>query len=281
MAGNSIPYFRFYPADFMRGVRGLTAQEVGAYTMLLCVMYENDGPVEYSIDRLAAQCGMRVATFEKVVGRLIVLRKITLENGMICNDRASMEIAKRENDLKNNSKAGKASAEKRQQKQCMHSTTVKQSFNHTDTDTDIVKEEAKASYKKTRGSRLSSDWFLPKDWGEWAVSEGCSVDMIRSEADKFRDYWVSKAGSSATKVDWQATWRNWIRAAMDRAPMSKQNGKRHDGFDNHGSAQGRGDRVDPALANILRLAGVGQAPSDDSGGVGGFGEEIRPFRLGS
>lgn len=141
--------------------------------------------------------------------------------------------------------------------------------------------EANASYKKTRGSRLSSDWFLPKDWGEWAVSEGCSVDMIRSEADKFRDYWVSKAGSSATKVDWQATWRNWIRAAMDRAPMSKQSGKRHDGFDNHGSAQGRGDRVDPALTNILRLAGVGQAPSDDSGGVGGFGEEIRPFRLGS
>jgi hypothetical protein len=141
--------------------------------------------------------------------------------------------------------------------------------------------EAKASTKKQRGSRLSSEWFLPKDWGEWAVSEGCSVDMIRLEADKFRDYWTARAGSSAVKLDWQATWRNWIRAAIERGPSSKQNGKQHGGFDNNGQSQGRRDRADPALANILRLAGVGQAPSDDSGRVGGFGEEIRPFRLGS
>jgi hypothetical protein len=142
-------------------------------------------------------------------------------------------------------------------------------------------EEAKASLPKQRASRLSPDWFLPKDWGEWAVSEGCSVDLIRSEADKFRDYWHSKAGASAAKLDWQATWRNWIRAAIERAPTSKQNGKRYDGFDHHRSAQGRGNGVDPALANILRLAGVEQTSGDDRGGTGGFGEEVRPFRLGS
>lgn len=141
--------------------------------------------------------------------------------------------------------------------------------------------EAKASPQKPRASRLSPDWFLPKEWGEWAVSEGCSVDLIRSEADKFRDYWTAKAGASAAKLDWLATWRNWIRAAIERAPSSKQNGKRNDGFDNHGSAQGRGNGVDPALANILRLAGVGQASGDDCGGTGSAGEEIRPFRLGS
>ncbi|WP_209319434.1 hypothetical protein, partial [Klebsiella variicola] len=54
------------------------------------------------------------------------------------------------------------------------------------------------------------------DWGEWAMSEGVDRDFIRSEADRFKDYWLSKAGKDAVKLDWQATWRNWIRTAKDR-----------------------------------------------------------------
>jgi anti-sigma-K factor RskA len=29
--------------------------------------------------------------------------------------------------------------------------------------------------------------------------------------EQFRDYWSAKAGSGSTKLDWQATWRNWVR----------------------------------------------------------------------
>jgi uncharacterized protein YdaU (DUF1376 family) len=39
-----IPYFHFYPADFMNGSHGLSAQQVGVYIMLLCRIYEEDGP---------------------------------------------------------------------------------------------------------------------------------------------------------------------------------------------------------------------------------------------
>lgn len=34
--------------------------------------------------------------------------------------------------------------------------------------------------------------------------------VITSEAEKFRNYWVSKTGKDATKADWPATWQNWI-----------------------------------------------------------------------
>jgi len=27
----------------------------------------------------------------------------------------------------------------------------------------------------------------------------------------FRDYWIAKAGKDGVKLDWLATWRNWIR----------------------------------------------------------------------
>lgn len=131
-----VPYFAFYPADFMNGVRGLTAQEVGVYTMLLCRIYEENGPVEYHVRRLATYCGMREATFAAVVEKLVDLDKLQLVDGMLSNRRAEAEISKRADGLKIASKAGKASAEKRQQNQRQDATPVERPFNHTDTDTD-------------------------------------------------------------------------------------------------------------------------------------------------
>jgi uncharacterized protein YdaU (DUF1376 family) len=136
MPSKHIPYFRFYPADFMGGVRGMSAQEVGVYMMLLCRMYEESGPIEYHILRLSTYCGMREKTFQSVAEKLIALGKITLDNGLLFNDRAQTEIQNRSNDLKNNIKAGKASAEKRQRNQGHTATPVERPFNHTDTDTD-------------------------------------------------------------------------------------------------------------------------------------------------
>jgi len=60
VASSNIPYFRFYPTDFMHGVRGMSAQEVGVYTMILCRIYESSGPIEYNPMRLATYCGMRL-----------------------------------------------------------------------------------------------------------------------------------------------------------------------------------------------------------------------------
>ncbi len=129
-------WFKFYPADFMNGVRGLSAQEVGLYTMLLARIYEENGPVEYHPLRLSTYCGMREKTFVKTLEKLLDLGKITLRDGMLSNDRAEVEISNRSHDLKNASKAGKASAEKRQQNQQTLATDVQRAINHTDTDTD-------------------------------------------------------------------------------------------------------------------------------------------------
>jgi hypothetical protein len=65
--------------------------------------------------------------------------------------------------------------------------------------------------KTNRGARLPADWALPASWGQWAIGEGHSEASIRLEADKFRDFWHAKSGKDATKLDWEATWRNWMR----------------------------------------------------------------------
>ena len=100
---------------------------------------------------------------------------------------------------------------------------------NTDEIQDKVKREAKASPKK--GTRLSEDWVLPKAWGEWAVDDGFAVDAIRAEADNFKDYWISKPGAAAVKLDWLATWRVWMRKSnhgkrtntTGRGPVGRSN----------------------------------------------------------
>lgn len=75
--------------------------------------------------------------------------------------------------------------------------------------------QPKAKAEKTvspAGSRLPADWVIPVEWLQWAAQESPGVNA-RREADSFRDYWHSVAGSKGRKADWQATWRNWIRRA--------------------------------------------------------------------
>lgn len=71
-----------------------------------------------------------------------------------------------------------------------------------------------------RGARLPDDWKLPVDWQQWARVNfpSTSAEAVTLEADKFRDFWCSKAGQGATKLDWQATWRNWCRTAFAAKP---------------------------------------------------------------
>ncbi len=80
----------------------------------------------------------------------------------------------------------------------------------------------------TRGYRLPNDWVLPKPWGEWALEEfkTWTPDVVRVEADKFRDFWCAKAGREAVKLDWLATWRNWCRNAkpvIEQRPVKTSN----------------------------------------------------------
>lgn len=181
-----IPYFDFYPADFMHGVRGLTAQEVGVYTMILCRIYEENGPVEYNAMRLSTYCGMREATFVKTIQKLIDLDKFQVDGGMISNRRAGTEISNRAHKLKINSKAGKASAQKRQQKQRQASTGVQRAFNHTDTDTDNYTADARADDVSARMPELYAAAGITdetKSPGLLAFSEpirwvtaGCDID---------------------------------------------------------------------------------------------------------
>lgn len=75
-----------------------------------------------------------------------------------------------------------------------------------------LEDKSKSAQK---GSRLPSDWELPEEWGEWAETQGLSFDQVCTQEEAFRDFWHSKPGAGGVKLDWQATWRNWIRRSRE------------------------------------------------------------------
>lgn len=73
---------------------------------------------------------------------------------------------------------------------------------------------------KKKGSRLPEGWEPDDDLLGWAREHAPGVDVM-VETEKFCDYWRAKAGRDAAKLDWRATWRNWIRNTYERMPAHR------------------------------------------------------------
>ena len=67
----------------------------------------------------------------------------------------------------------------------------------------------------TRGSRLDPDWTPSATTIAWTHREAETGLDITVEWAKFQDYWLARAGAGARKVDWDRTWKNWVRKAVD------------------------------------------------------------------
>tara|TARA_B110000503_G_scaffold55544_1_gene89190 strand:- start:511 stop:1272 length:762 start_codon:yes stop_codon:yes gene_type:complete len=70
--------------------------------------------------------------------------------------------------------------------------------------------------KNSRGTRWTSEDEVPPDWIMWAEDQDFDQALIMREAAKFPDYWAGISGAKGVKLDWSATWRNWIRTASQR-----------------------------------------------------------------
>lgn len=78
-------------------------------------------------------------------------------------------------------------------------------------------EESPAEPPRTRGSRIPLPFTVTPEMVAWAREQIPHVDG-RRETEKFIDYFTAKAGREGVKLDWTATWRNWMRNAADRLP---------------------------------------------------------------
>jgi hypothetical protein len=67
---------------------------------------------------------------------------------------------------------------------------------------------------RKRATRIPEPFIVTADMRAWAASEVPGLDVDRVTRT-FVDYWRGKSGRDATKQDWPATWRNWLRRDHD------------------------------------------------------------------
>lgn len=72
-----------------------------------------------------------------------------------------------------------------------------------------VKQERETVEAK-RATRLPQELELPQEWITFCLQERKDLDPVKVFAG-FKDFWLAKAGKDACKLDWFATWRNWVR----------------------------------------------------------------------
>ena len=193
-------YFNFNIGDYASHTRHLSLLEDLAYRRLIDAYYLSEKPFVGSPADIAKDIGM-ISEIEEV---FYVLTKFFEQNedGSWFNKRCDEEIAKYHGKQEQAVKAGKASAQARFNKR---STSVQLTNNQEPITNNHSIEVAKAP----KAQRLKID-SLPKEWEEFCKKERPDLkpDFIWNQ---FRDYWIAQGGQKGAKLDWLATWRNWVR----------------------------------------------------------------------
>lgn len=111
--------------------------------------------------------------------------------------------------------------------------------------------------RSASGTRLPQDWFLPDTWGQWGLQKypHFTVEIIRDEATKFANHWRSKTGKDATKLDWLATWQNWLMSDICQKAHPPESGGGETNYQR--SMRERVEQAAGSLAHIVAAKAPG------------------------
>lgn len=218
-------YYKRHIGDYHSKAGRLSMLQHGAYNLLIDACYDRERfPTrEEAIDWCWASTPEEVQAVEFVLARFF-----TLENGVYVQSRIAEEIEK----YKEKSETNRRIAVEREQARRhglarnvyetspeLHESPPNHKPITTNQEPLTTRENAPPDgvagkrEKANRGTRLPPDWQPDL---EWTREQGLQSPDL--ELAKFRDYWSAQPGQKGVKQDWQATWRNWVRRAIERQP---------------------------------------------------------------
>jgi uncharacterized protein YdaU (DUF1376 family) len=192
-------YYQFHIGDYKSHTHHLSHYEDLAYRRLLDFYFLHEQPIKHR--DIARQIGMR--DHEEDVMTVLNEFFISTPEGFV-NPRADKEIKQ----YKEFSAAGKRGAAKR------WGTPPDEEANSPPNATPIATNNHKPitnnQEKKALGKRLANDFSFPLEWEQFCKETRPELHPTRT-FDQFKDYWIAQAGQKGVKLDWFATWRNWVR----------------------------------------------------------------------
>lgn len=225
-------FYKRYPADYGRKTARLTLAQHGAYALLLDELYTTELPLPAELDELFRICRAMNKSEQDAV-RVVAEKHFPIgEDGLRHNRRATVELIEAEPALA----AARANGKKggRPKKETQQKPTGLSDGNPAETHDEPSAKPPQSSDTSTslrsaevRASRLPKPFELPEEWGLWAGEERPELDLVRTAA-KFADYWHGKGGKEGRKLDWFATWRNWVRDERAPAAVQRQSFKERD-----------------------------------------------------
>lgn len=191
--------------------------------------YETDGIIK---NRIANRMGLRwdtdvlteLATNDENSPSLIKLENGDyLINGYADVQETKAEIAaRRAKNAQNGAKGGRPKKTQSVIGSVTESGT--QTKAETETETEVKREGANKppTPAKKRGARITADWLPQQETIQKLTQEFPHIDQ-KLEHRKFIDHWLAESGAKASKLDWEATYRNWIRRSAEYNPAPLTN----------------------------------------------------------
>ena len=203
-------YYNFHIGDYISHTIHLSLEEDLAYRRLLDMYYDTELPIPNNIPLVSRKLRINADVVKTVLQEFFDLT----EDGFK-NFRAENEIAEYhkfiEKQKANGSKGGRP-------KKSHRKPTANPDQTQNNPNQEPITTNQKPIVKAVKGSRLSTDFVLPEDWIAFCQTERPDLNP-QKVFDSFKDYWVAKAGAAGVKLDWTATWRNWIRNQNIAKPL--------------------------------------------------------------
>lgn len=191
-------YYSHHIGDFQRDTASLSDADTLAYLRLIWMYYDTEQPLPNDPKKLAFKIGSDSDAVQRLLEAFFVL-----ENGFWNQKRCDAEIAKY--------RAKSDSARKANQIRWESKTHLKSDPDQiaTNNQEPITIVEAPKP-KQSRGTRLPADWKPSDDQIAFCKADRPDLNPV-AVADRFRDFWIAQPGAKGVKLDWDATWRNWVR----------------------------------------------------------------------
>ncbi len=222
-------FYKRFVGDFQAKTGHLSLAEVGAYDRLLDHCYSTEQPLPGDLDA-CCRIARAMSKEERKAVESVLCEFFTVTDAGYTQGRVLEMLAEAQPKIEANKANGKLGG--RPKKKPIETQEKPSGFlNQTQVESESEPNENLSQSQITtpslrsgvgRASRLPSPFVLPEPWAEWARQERPDLDPVRV-AEKFADYWHSKPGKAGTKLDWQATWRNWVRdEKQQRQPAAQQ-----------------------------------------------------------
>jgi len=199
-------YYKFNIADYRKDTSHLSTIEHGIYRQLIDWYYLDENPIPLETQVVSRR--LRLGSDIEFLSLQNVLSDFFKEGktGWV-HKRIEKEIKDYHEQAEKNQRNGKLGGRPKKTQSVISGLPDDSQNNPNHKPLTINHKPIKENKK---GSRLSQDWFLTKPMGEWASQERPDID-VRQVAEQFKDYWIAQPGQKGVKLDWDATWRNWVR----------------------------------------------------------------------